>query len=163
MTASGIGFAVPIERINQIVPGMILGGIESRWELGLKLSGDRQSQGLLKPLGESGVVVLGVEPEGPAAGLIVPLKGQRDTLVLGDVIVGVEGEATPDRVRLAQLLSQALQNNKDTISVQLLRCPATFAVQRGSDGTFQTEITREVPVERLEVQLVPSWASNSSR
>ena len=157
VTASGIGFAVPIERINAIVPQMIFAGIEPRWELGLKLSGDRQSGGLLGHLGESGVVILAVEPEGPSAGLINPLQGQGDSLVLGDAIVGVGDDKVVGRIQLAEALEAAYRDGMDTVRLQIMRCPAVYRVQQDPEGGFRTQVIRRAEIERVEIEVKPSW------
>ncbi len=83
---AGIGFAVPVDTINAIVPQLIQHGKLTRPGLGINILSDQiaQQQGI------KGVVILGVTPGGAAdqAG-IVGTQQTAQGWVLGDVIVKV--------------------------------------------------------------------------
>jgi S1-C subfamily serine protease len=85
---AGIGFAVPVDTVNAIVPQLIKHGKLTRPGLGINILSDQiaQQQGI------EGVVILGVTPGGPAdtAG-ITGTRQTPDGWALGDVIVKLGG------------------------------------------------------------------------
>lgn len=85
---AGIGFAVPVDEVNRVIPQLISNGRLIKPGIGASLADAR----LVKRLGIEGVLVLGVEPGGPAhkAG-IRPTKQYGDEIILGDIITGIEG------------------------------------------------------------------------
>ncbi len=92
--SAGIGFAVPVDTINRVVPRLIAYGRYLRPTLGI-LSDDDLSARLLEGTGVRGVLVLQVQKASPAAragleGATVDASGER---VGGDVILAVDGVA----------------------------------------------------------------------
>lgn len=87
---AGIGFAVPVDEVNRVIPQLISNGKLIKPGIGASLADAR----LVKRLGIDGVLVLGVEPGGPAhkAG-IRPTKQYGNEVVLGDIITGIENVA----------------------------------------------------------------------
>ena len=85
---AGIGFAVPVGEINRVIPQLISNGRLIRPGIGASLADAR----LVKRLGIEGVLVLGVQQNGPAhkAGLR-PTKQYGNEIVLGDIITGIGG------------------------------------------------------------------------
>ncbi len=85
---AGIGFAVPVDIINDFVPQLIKNGKIIRPGIGVTLADER----LAKRLGIDGVLILNVERGGPAeeAGL-QPTMQYRGEIVLGDIITAVAG------------------------------------------------------------------------
>jgi S1-C subfamily serine protease len=97
IASAGIGFAIPVETLNRVVPVLIRKGRLERPELGFdSLPGrDAAGLGILE-----GVVVDSVQPESPAgrAGLRglslapgVTTVQKAEDIVVGDVIVGLNG------------------------------------------------------------------------
>jgi S1-C subfamily serine protease len=86
---AGIGFAVPVNEINRVVPELIRNGKLIRPGIGATLADAR----LVKRLGIDGVLVLGVEKGGPAhkAGMRPTLQ-YGDEVILGDIIIGIAGK-----------------------------------------------------------------------
>ncbi|HID70074.1 MAG TPA: trypsin-like serine protease [Desulfobacterales bacterium] len=86
---AGIGFAVPVQEINRVVPQLIRSGRLIKPGIGASLADAR----LVKRLGIDGVLVLGVEQNGPAhkAGLR-PTKQYGNEVILGDIITGIAGK-----------------------------------------------------------------------
>lgn len=84
---AGIGFAVPVDTVNAIVPQLIKHGKLTRPGLGINILSDQiaQQQGI------KGVVILGVTPGGAAdnAGIVGTQQTQAGW-VLGDVIVKLD-------------------------------------------------------------------------
>jgi S1-C subfamily serine protease len=85
---AGIGFAVPVDTVNAIVPQLLKFGKITRPGLGINVLSDQAA--LQNRI--DGVVILGVAPGGAAeqAGLS-GVKQDRDGTRAGDVIVGIEG------------------------------------------------------------------------
>jgi len=85
---AGIGFAVPVDEVNRVVPQLIRNGRLIKAGIGASLADAR----LVKRLGIDGILVLGVEPGGAAhkAG-IRPTKQYGNEVVLGDIIQGIAG------------------------------------------------------------------------
>jgi S1-C subfamily serine protease len=115
--SAGIGFAVPADTVNEVVPQLIAHGRVIRPRLGFTPA----PEGILHQLGVSGVLVLTVqEGTGAAkAGLIGTRRGPDGSLVLGDVIVGVAGR----KVASYDDLVSALEKQKigDAVPVRILR------------------------------------------
>jgi S1-C subfamily serine protease len=90
----GIGFAVPVDTVNEIVPQLIAHGRVVRPQLGIEMADDA----LVRRLGLRGVLVLDVvEGSGAeAAGLRGTARDRFGRLRLGDLIVGVDGQPVND-------------------------------------------------------------------
>jgi S1-C subfamily serine protease len=88
-TYAGIGFAVPVNEINRVVPQLIRNGKLIRPGIGATLADAR----LVKRLGIEGVLVLGVQNGGPAhkAGMR-PTQQFANEIVLGDIITAIGGQ-----------------------------------------------------------------------
>ena len=87
--SAGIGFAVPVSTVRQVVPDLIRFGRIIRPVLGVGIVEDRIAQ----RLGIKGVIVMSVEPgKGAAKAGLIGLKQDRNgRITLGDVIVAVDG------------------------------------------------------------------------
>lgn len=114
---AGIGFAVPVDTISRIVPQLIDKGYVSRAGLGIQLLNDHVAQ----QVGIQGVAVYAVPPESDAAraGIDGLSRSVTGDLVLGDVIVGINGKPVAGLDDLRSLL----ENGKpgDRVQVQLAR------------------------------------------
>jgi S1-C subfamily serine protease len=99
----GIGFAVPVDTVNNIVPQLIAHGKVVRPGLGVTVARDS----VLRRAGVEGVLVLQVSPgSGAERGGIQPTR--RDAsgrIVLGDVIVAVDGEPIRNSGELTSVLT----------------------------------------------------------
>jgi S1-C subfamily serine protease len=87
---AGIGFAIPVDEVNRIVTQLIGHGAIVRPSLGITLAPDQ----LTERLQLEGVLVMRVDPEGPAAraGLRPTRRDFAGNVHLGDVIVGIDDE-----------------------------------------------------------------------
>ena len=99
-SSAGIGFAVPVDVVNKVVPQLIAKGKYPRPGIGISVVDDETAAGL----GVVGVVIERVAPDSEAdrAGLVGIDYRRR---VLGDIIVGVEGKPVAhldDFVRILQ-------------------------------------------------------------
>jgi S1-C subfamily serine protease len=89
-TYTGVGFAVPVDTVNQVVPQLIAHGRVVRPGLGVAVARDALAQ----RLGLKGVLIIEVTPEGGAAqaGLRPTRRDDVGRIVLGDVIVAIDGD-----------------------------------------------------------------------
>ncbi|MCB1760097.1 MAG: trypsin-like peptidase domain-containing protein [Gammaproteobacteria bacterium] len=91
---AGIGFAVPVDTVNRVVPELIAKGRYTRPQLGVEIN-DEISRAVLKRLELEGVLILKVS-EGSIADSIGLRGTQVDAegdIVLGDVLLSVGGVA----------------------------------------------------------------------
>jgi S1-C subfamily serine protease len=115
---AGIGFAVPVDTINRVVPRLIAYGRYVRPALGVVTDRDL-SRGLLESLGVSGVLVLQVQEGSPAAraGLRAAVIGKEGNLSTADIIVAVDGREVDSVERLVDLLDAYRVGDKVTLRV----------------------------------------------
>jgi S1-C subfamily serine protease len=115
--SAGIGFAIPVDEVNRLVPQLIRHGRVIRPGLGVQVAPDR----LAAELGLSGVLILGIVPDGPAAkaGLRATRRVQGGRIELGDVIAAIDGQG----VRSVEELLTALDRYQvgARVKVTLLR------------------------------------------
>ena len=114
---AGVGFAVPIDVVNHLIPQIIRYGKARKPGLGVSLIDD----GIVRRLGVEGVLFYNIA-EGSAAdraGLLPTRQTRRGTIVIGDVIVGIDG--TP--IKGCQDLFRVLDNHEigDTLRLQVYR------------------------------------------
>ncbi|OIP49366.1 MAG: 2-alkenal reductase [Desulfobacterales bacterium CG2_30_60_27] len=86
--SSGIGFAVPVASVNQVVPELIKHGRLIRPGIGISVA----NESIIQRLGLAGVLIMEVQPGGAAAK--AGLRGTRRLpagVVLGDIIESVDG------------------------------------------------------------------------
>lgn len=90
---AGIGFAVPVNVVNDVVPQLIARGHFVRPTLGIQVD-PSVNQTFTRRWGVEGIMVLRVEPGSPAerAGLRAATIREDGSLVPGDVIKAVNGE-----------------------------------------------------------------------
>jgi S1-C subfamily serine protease len=115
--SSGIGFAVPVDTVNRIIPQIIRQGEITRPGLGVRIGDDRLS----RRLGLSGVLITQVEKGSAAdrAGLRGIREDVKGEVVLGDIIVGIDGE----RIETSNDLLNALDKRAvgDIVKVTVMR------------------------------------------
>lgn len=115
--SAGIGFAIPVNTVKEVVPELITHGRIVRPVLGVAVAPDQWAQ----QIGIQGVPILRIEPNSPAAeaGLQGAKRNNWGQITLGDVIVAIEDyPVTNDD----QLLS-ALEHYKpgDQVNVSVVR------------------------------------------
>jgi S1-C subfamily serine protease len=114
---AGIGFAIPVDEVNRVVPRLIREGKVSRVGLGVQIAPDQ----LVKKLGLKGVLILGVQPGSPAAraGLEPTRRDEDGQIQLGDLIVAVDGKNVESVNELLDLLEP--HQSGDTVEVRVAR------------------------------------------
>jgi S1-C subfamily serine protease len=92
--SAGIGFAVPVDTVNRVVPQLISAGRYIRPALGIEID-EGINRRLVSMLRTEGVFVLRIAPgsAAEAAGLRGAQMAADGSFQAGDVIVGVEGRA----------------------------------------------------------------------
>lgn len=101
---AGIGFAVPVDTINRVVPRIVAYGRYVRPTLGISANDDVSKRLLDRET--RGVLVLGVTANSPAAraGLRSTQMTAAGRVMLGDVIEAVDGRAVADFATLVNVL-----------------------------------------------------------
>ncbi|MCW8931586.1 MAG: trypsin-like peptidase domain-containing protein [Gammaproteobacteria bacterium] len=104
---AGIGFAVPVDTVNRVVPQVIAHGKYQRPSIGISVD-DRISALITEQMDVSGVMILTVERNSPAA--IAGLRGTRRVgntgLIPGDIIQHVGSHRVEDTESLLDALDQ---------------------------------------------------------
>jgi len=128
--SSGIGFAVPVGEVNRVVPQIISKGKLIRPGLGVIFA----NRNLTAELGLEGVLVLKVLPGSSAekAGLHGTTQ-VRDGLVVGDIILAVNGKKVMDYDALRDELER--HEVGETVTLTLLRDVSTIDVQVPLEAT----------------------------
>lgn len=116
---AGIGFAVPVDTVNRVVPQLIRTGRYIRPALGIEVNEAVNSR-LTAILGVQGVVILRVSPGSAAAnaGLAGATLTPEGAIVAGDIIVAVEGKAVESVARLLARLDDFRVGDTITVTVQ---------------------------------------------
>jgi S1-C subfamily serine protease len=114
---AGIGFAIPADIVNWVVPDLIEHGRIMRPVLGVELA----SAQIESRLGIEGALVLDVVEGSGAqrAGIRPTVRDRRGAIVLGDLIVGVDGEP----IKSGSDLILALERRRvgDTVKLTVVR------------------------------------------
>jgi S1-C subfamily serine protease len=89
-SSAGIGFAIPVDEVNRVVPQLIRNGKIIRPSLGVQVATDQ----LAEQFGVEGVMVLRVLPGTPAekVGLRPTVRDAEGRIRLGDVLRGINGQ-----------------------------------------------------------------------
>jgi S1-C subfamily serine protease len=117
---AGVGFAVPVDTVNRIVPKLIATGRYERPTLGIGMDEDLNTA-ITQHLGVQGVAVLRVFPEtgAAAAGLRPAQRNRGGDIVIGDVIVAIDGKKVTKPSTMLSLLDE--REIGDRVQLTLLR------------------------------------------
>ncbi len=114
---AGVGFAIPVDTVNWVVPQLIAYGKVRRPTLGVELASDH----IVRRAGIEGAVVIGVDEGGGAdrAGIRPAYRDRRGRVMVGDVITAIGDEA----IRTGGELGLALERYRegDTVEVTIDR------------------------------------------
>jgi S1-C subfamily serine protease len=130
--SAGIGFAIPVDTVNRLVPELIRSGKIIRPGLGVQL--DERNEQITQKLGVKGVLVVDVVRGGAAAkaGIQPTRRDAEGRLRLGDIITAVEGQ----KVESPNDLYLALEKYKvgDAVNLTLLRDGKTLHAKVNLEG-----------------------------
>ncbi|MFT7879504.1 MAG: trypsin-like peptidase domain-containing protein [Sulfurimonas sp.] len=117
---AGIGFAVPVDTVNRIVPQLIAKGHYQRPRLGITID-DELNQAITDELGIKGVAVIGVRKGSAAhrAGLHGMKMQAQDGSTVGDIILSIDGHQVEDTGELLDRLEN--YSRGDRVKVTYLR------------------------------------------
>ncbi|MCL2778340.1 MAG: trypsin-like peptidase domain-containing protein [Polyangiaceae bacterium] len=120
--AQGIGFAIPINMVKQLMPTLLKEGHITRSALGVRIRDVRDlldvEKQQLKVSGDRGAVIEYVEPGGSA---------EKAKLEIGDVIVAFDGKAV-ERGTLLQWLASTAGVGK-SVNVRIVRAGTPFDIK----------------------------------
>lgn len=124
---AGIGFAVPVDTVNRVIPQLIATGRYIRPSLGISIDDDINRQ-ISRQLGIQGVAILEIIPN--SAAYKANLKSAQVTrfgITLGDVIQSVNGK----QVTSVKSLLSELDNFEigETVTIGVLREDSTIEFQ----------------------------------
>jgi S1-C subfamily serine protease len=118
--SAGIGFAVPVDTVNRIVPQLIARGKYIRPALGI-VTDEVVNRAVTRELGVPGVVVLRVDKgsAGDLAGLRGARIGPDGSFITGDIITAVDGQLVDSMARLLARLDE--RQVGDTVELTVSR------------------------------------------
>ncbi len=133
---AGIGFAIPVDTINRVVPQLLRHGKVIRPGFGIQIANDQ----IVRQLGIDGVLVLKVQDGGAAdaAGFQPTLVDEQEQIRLGDIIVEIDGVSIGNSEDLFKVMDA--REVGDTVTVKLIR---------NARSDEETTLTREVVLRPL--------------
>jgi S1-C subfamily serine protease len=119
--SAGVGFAVPVNIAKRIIPQLLSFGEVRRPKLGVGTRDVELVRGQIELPVSEGILVLQVQPGGPAANAGLRGLTQTDTgdWELGDIIVGMDNEKIDKTDDLYKLLDK--HQFGDTVQLQIVR------------------------------------------
>jgi S1-C subfamily serine protease len=113
--SAGIGFAIPVNTVKEVVPQLMTHGKIVRPVLGIASAPDHWAQ----HLSIKGVPILRVNPNSPAAqvGLQGAMQNAWGQISLGDVVVAIDDTPTTNNDQLLGALEKYKPGDKVTISI----------------------------------------------
>jgi S1-C subfamily serine protease len=114
--SAGIGFAIPVNTVREVVPQLISYGRILRPIMGVELASDRW----IRRYGIEGVPIVRVYPDlpGDEAGLRGAFRSARGDIVLGDIIVAIDGEPVRSNDDYLSLLEKRKVGDRITVTVR---------------------------------------------
>ena len=113
--SAGVGFAVPVDTVNRVVPLLIQNGHYEPPSLGIEVD-DLLSRAVARELGVAGVAVMRASKTG-ATQLRGARLGARNTIIPGDVILAVDGKEVSTAAQLAATLDDYKVGDRVTLTV----------------------------------------------
>jgi S1-C subfamily serine protease len=116
-TFAGIGFAIPVDDINQVVPQLIQHGKVQHPSLGVQFAPDQLAQrfGI-----DEGALILKVQPNGPGAQAGLRATRRKGRYIYpGDVVVAINGQAVKNSSDAQRILGGLKVG--DTVTVSIIR------------------------------------------
>jgi len=118
-TSAGIGFAVPVDTVNRIVPQLLAQGQVTRPTLGVQFH-DAISQAITRRLGVDGALVMGLDENSPVAraGLKPTVQREDGSILLGDIIQQIDGKPVATRDQVYAILERHKPGDEITLTVK---------------------------------------------
>jgi S1-C subfamily serine protease len=131
---AGVGFAVPVDMINRVVPRLIAYGCYVRPQLGITAN-DEVTQRLLGD--EKGLLVLRVQDGSPAAraGIRETEVERNGNILLGDVIEAIDGRPIEHFNELVNILDVHEFGDRVTVTVRRAGRRSDLAIVLTGDNT----------------------------
>jgi S1-C subfamily serine protease len=131
-TSAGVGFAIPVDEVDQVVTELIRNGKVVRPGLGIALAPDQLTQ----RLDLNGVLVMRVDPGGPgaAAGLHPTERDLRGNIALGDVITALGDDPVKSTEDYFTALEHHKPGDRVTLTVERDGEPHTVEVTLGEEA-----------------------------
>ncbi len=122
---AGVGFAVPADEVNRLVPQIVQHGRVIKPVLGVSIADDN----LLRRQGVDGVLIMNVIKNTGAekAGLLPTRRSRSGEVMLGDLIVAVDGAKVRDSEDLFEILEK--RQIGDSVTVTIIRGNQTLATK----------------------------------
>jgi len=123
--SAGIGFAIPVDEVNRLIPRLIRDGKITRPVFGIQAAQPQVQAALRLP---KGVAIVGVVPRSPAdlAGIKPFRRNQRGEIVAGDIIVAMDNKPIATVDEFLDVLER--HNAGDTVTATVLRGGTTVEV-----------------------------------
>jgi S1-C subfamily serine protease len=130
-TSAGIGFAIPVDEVNRVVPQLIRDGKVTRPGLGVQVATDQ----FARQQGKNGVLIFSVQPDSPAAQAgLRPTRRDPTTggIIYGDVIVAIDGKevkktndlfATLETYKVGQTVTVTVERDGHKVDVSVVLAP----------------------------------------
>ena len=125
---AGIGFAIPVDTVNRVVPKLIVFGRYVRPVLGVEMD-NAISEQVVKKLDTRGVLILHVTQGSAAdrAGLRGTKVTRNDEIILGDIIQSIDGHEVNDVESITDILDA--YNISDQVTLGIYRDGKTQKVE----------------------------------
>jgi S1-C subfamily serine protease len=117
-SSAGIGFAVPVDLVNRVVPELIARGRLARADIGVRLN-QHIGQQITAELGVKGALVLGVQANSPAAraGIRGTRRSADGYIIPGDVITRLDDQPITSAEEVQSLLGRRHPGNQITLEL----------------------------------------------
>ncbi len=114
-SSAGIGFAIPVDEVNRVVPQLVKHGKVIRPGLGVQIAPDQ----IAKQLGVQGVLIMTIQPDSPAAKAnLRPTRRDEEGIILGDIIVAIDGKPVRTNNQLFSILGDYNVGDEATLTVR---------------------------------------------
>jgi S1-C subfamily serine protease len=134
--SAGVGFAVPVDTVNRVVPQLIATGHYAPPSLGIETD-DALSRAIANQLGVAGVAVARVPAQSSAAqaGLRGVRIGPRNTVIPGDVILSIDDKEVTSSALLRARLDDYQVGDKVNVTIwrEGREHEVTVSLQSGDD------------------------------
>jgi S1-C subfamily serine protease len=115
-SSAGIGFSVPVNTVRSTVPLLINGQMVDRGYLGLALA----PMPISRQVSDEGVLILAVAEDSPAANADLRSTTRNDSgeVVLGDVLISLNGKRISDSEALLAMLQEHHAGDEVTVGIK---------------------------------------------